>query len=217
MNRRLSSAALWTALVAVSAPVAAVLAAEPPSGVDPHASDVAAGHTVGHEVVGALPTVKQGIVTGATAIVVFLLVFAVLAVKVWPTITKALDERAAKIREEIESAEMARKQAKDALEQYQQSLAQARAEAQKMLEQTKAQQTALAAELKAKADSELAQMRERAMRDIDAAKRAAISEIYTDAASMASLVAGKILRREIRPADQQALVEESLAKLQTVN
>ncbi|NBW89583.1 MAG: hypothetical protein EBR51_06680 [Gammaproteobacteria bacterium] len=54
---------------------------------------------------------------------------------------------ATQIREEIESAEMARKQAKDALEQYQQSLAQARAEAQKMLETTKAQQTALAAEL----------------------------------------------------------------------
>lgn len=209
MNRHLSSASLWTAFVAVAAPVAAVLAEDPPHG-DAHGSHA-------HEVVEALPTVKQGVVTGATAIVVFLLVFAVLAAKVWPTITKALDERASKIREEIESAEMARKQAKDALEQYQQSLAQARAEAQKMLEHTKAQQTALAAELKAKADIELAQMRERAMRDIDVARRAAISEIYTDAAAMASQIAGKILRREVRPADQQALVEETLAKLQTVN
>lgn len=211
MNRHLSSAALWTAFVTVASPIAAVLAEDPPHAADTH------GAAAGHEVVEALPTIKQGVVTGATAIVVFLLVFAVLAVKVWPTITKALDERASKIREEIESAEMARKQAKDALEQYQQSLAQARAEAQKMLDQTKIQQTALAAELKSKADAELSEMRERAMRDIESAKRAAISEIYSDAANMASLVAGKILRREIRPSDQQALVEESLAKLQTVS
>ncbi len=211
MNRHLPSAALWTAFVAVASPIAAVLAEDPPHAADTHAA------AAGHEVVEALPTPAQGIVTGVTAIVVFLLVFAVLAVKVWPTITKALDERASKIREEIESAEMARKQAKDALDQYQQSLAQARAEAQKMLEQTKIQQTALAAELKSKADAELSEMRERAMRDIESAKRAAISEIYSDAANMASLVAGKILRREIRPSDQQALVEESLAKLQTVS
>lgn len=212
MKRHLSSASLWTAFVALAAPVAAALAEDPPHGgaADTHAAG-------GHEVVEALPTTAQGVVTGATAIVVFLLVFSVLAVKVWPTISKALDERASKIREEIESAEMARKQAKDALDQYQQSLAQARAEAQKMLDATKAQQAALAADLKAKADAELAQMRERAMRDIDSAKRAAISEIYADAANMASLVAGKILRREVRPADQQALVEESLAKLQSVN
>lgn len=209
MKRHLSSAALWTAFVAVAAPVAMALAEDPPQGTDSHAASA-------HEVVEALPTVKQGIVTGATAIVVFLLVFAVLAVKVWPTITRALDERAAKIREEIESAEMARKQAKDALDQYQQSLAQARAEAQKMLDATKSQQAALAAELKARAEAEAAQMRERAMRDIDSAKRAAIAEIYTDASNMASMVAGKILRREVRPSDQQALVEESLAKLQSV-
>lgn len=176
------------------------------------------GHAAGHaEKAGVMPTLEQGIVPMLVSIGVFAVVFAVLAVKVWPNIVKGLNDRENKIREEIESAELARQQAKDALEQYQQSLAQARAEAQKMLEQTKAQQTALAAELKAKADAELGQMRERAMRDIDAAKRAAVSEIYSDAANIASMVAGKILRREIRPADQQALVEESLAKLQTVN
>lgn len=167
----------------------------------------------GENKAGVLPTIEQGVVPMIVAFLVFAVVFAVLATKVWPTITKGLDERARKITEEIEAAESARKQAKDALEQYQQSLNQARAEAQKMIEQARTQQVALAAELKAKADVELGQMRERAMRDIEAAKRAAITEMYTQQSNLATAVASKILRRELNPGDQAALVQESLREL----
>ena len=52
------------------------------------------GHGEAHEAVGAIPTQSQGIASAVTALVVFALVFAVLAVKVWPTISTALDERA---------------------------------------------------------------------------------------------------------------------------
>lgn len=175
---------------------------------DPHA----AAH--GHEPVGAIPTVNQGIATGVTAIIVFLITAAFLGAVVWPKISKALEARENKIRSEIEAAELAQEQAKAALKQYEKNLADARAEAQRMLEQTKAQQQALAAELKARADAELAQMRERARRDIEAAKRAAIGEIYEQAVAVASVAAGKILQREVTPGDQRRLVEESLSQLQ---
>lgn len=180
------------------------------------AAQAAAAHAGehAHETVGALPSVKQGMVTGITAIIVFGIVAGVLALKVWPTITKALDERANKIRTEIEAAELAQEQAKAALKQYEKNLADARAEAQRMLEQTKAQQQALAADLKTKADAELAQLRERARRDIEAAKRAAIGEIYEQAVAVASVAAGKILQREVTAGDQRRLVEESLSQLQ---
>jgi F-type H+-transporting ATPase subunit b len=173
----------------------------------------------GHEAaekVGAIPTVEQGLITGVTALIVFALVFAVLGVKVWPAIAKGLDERASKIRSEIAAAEAARKQAKDALEQYEKSLAQARSEAQKMLEQARAQQQALADELKAKAEGELTAMKERARRDIEAAKRAALAEIYTKAADAATLMAVKILKREVRTEDRQRLMQETVAELQTM-
>jgi F-type H+-transporting ATPase subunit b len=170
--------------------------------------------TAVHEEVGALPTVKQGLWTGLTAVAVFFIVLLVLGTKVWPTISKALDERADKIKGEIAAAEAARKQAKDALEQYEKSLADARAEAQRMLEKTKAQQQALADELRAKADAELAAMRDRARRDIEIAKRAAIAEIYDQAASAATSIAGKILQREVNARDQARLIEETVGQLQ---
>lgn len=164
-----------------------------------------------------IPGAKGGLAPAITTIVAFLIVFLFLATRVWPKITKGLDERAAKIREEIAAAEAARKQAKMALDDYEQSLSEARAEAQRMLEDTKAKQTELAAELRAKADVELNQMRDRAKRDIEAAKRAAINEIYAQSVAIATTMAGKILQREISPADQQRLLEDSLAEMQARN
>jgi|CXWL01.1.fsa_nt_gi F-type H+-transporting ATPase subunit b len=189
-------------LASTSSIVLSVLSAAHPAG----------GHAV--ESVGAIPTVSQGIGTAITAIVVFAIVFAFLGVKVWPVIGKALDERANKIKEEIEAAELARRQAKDALDQYQKSLADARVEAQRMIEQAKSQQLTVAAELKARADIELTQMREKALKDIESAKRTAISELYNQTAALSTTLAGKILKRNITPADHQQLIEESLGQLQ---
>ena len=184
----------------------AVLAAVP-------ALALAQEHAAPHEAVGALPTVEQGTASAVTALIVFALVFAVLAVKVWPVIGRGLDERADKIKGEIAAAEAARQQAKDALAQYEKSLADARAEAQAMLEKTKQQQTALADELKAKSEAELSAMKDRARKDIEAAKRAAISEIYTHAANAATGMASKILQREVTARDQQRLIEEAVGEL----
>lgn len=190
--------------------VCAIASAQPEHGAE--AAHGAAEHA--GEKAGVLPTIEQGIVPMIVSLVVFAVVLAIVSTMIWPKITRGLDERAAKIRDEIESAEMARKQAKDALDEYHKSLENARAEAQRMLDQTRAQQAQLAADLKAKADTELSQLRERAMKDIDTAKRAALSEVYTQAATLASAAASKILRKEIKADDQRALVEESVRALQ---
>ncbi len=181
------------------------------------ADHAVAGHADAHTAgtAGVLPTLEQGFVPMLVAIGVFTVVFVVLSMAVWPKILGGLRDRENKIREEIEGAEMARMQAKDALEQYQKSLADARAEAQRMIEATKAQQATLAAELKSKSEVELNAMRERAMRDIESAKRAAVSEIYAQSTSLATAVASKILRRSVNNDDTQRLVEESMQELQT--
>ncbi len=196
----------------------AVFAQDGTHDADGHAADTHTGeYADGYETVGALPTVKQGLATGITAIIVFALVFAVLRIKVWPAISKGLDERADKIASEIEAAAAARKQAAEALESYQENLAEARAEAQKMLDDTRAQQQKMAADLKAKADIELNDMRDKARRDIEAAKRAALNEIYAESTATATLIASKILAREVNASDHQRLIDESLAELQTAS
>lgn len=179
-------------------------------------TDAHAGHDHAHDLhekAGVVPTISQGIVPMIVSLVVFAAVLAILSAKVWPKVVQGLKDRENKIREEIESAEMARQQAKDALEQYQQSLSQARAEAQKMIESARQQQAVLSAQLRAQADAELAALRDRARKDIEAAKRAAVAELYNEATSLATLVASKVLKRQVTQTDTNALVEESVKQL----
>jgi len=205
---------LWLLLVLLVCGLTPTVRAQ--DGHEPPASGaLEAEHAGGadHEVVGAIPTVKQGLITAITSIVVFGIVLAILGTTVWPRIVKGLDERSAKIREEIASAEAARQQAKDALEEYEQNLAQARAEAQKMLDQARVEQQKLGVQLRQQTDKEIAELRTRAMRDIESAKKSAVSDLYAEAATLATTIAGRVLQREINPDDQRRLVDESLREL----
>lgn len=155
------------------------------------------------------------IVPFISTLVVFGVAAFVLGKYVWPKIIAGLRDRERKISGEIESAEKARKQAADALAQYERSLADARAEAAAMLDRTRADQQRLALELKAKADAELSAMRDAATRDIETAKKEAIGELYAQAATLASEIAAKVLKREINAEDHRRLIDDSLGELES--
>lgn len=149
----------------------------------------------------------------ATALVVWLIAFVILAVKVWPVITKGLDERNDKILGEIKAAEDARSQAKQALAEYEKSLADAREEANRTIAEARAEAQRVADEMKASNERELAERMARAKADIEAAKKSAVADIHAHASELASTVAGRILQREINSDDQARLVEESIREM----
>ena len=185
-----------------------------PQPADDHAVDAA--HAEGdHAAASPLSPWQEGLPAAITAVVVFLIVLLILGKTVWPKINQGLEDRANKIREEIGAAEDARAQARSALEQYEKALAEAQAEARRMLDEAKQNQQKLAADLRVKADAELVRMKERARADIDAAKKTALTEIYTESANLATLVASKILQRELNDSDHKRLLDESLAELQS--
>jgi F-type H+-transporting ATPase subunit b len=168
---------------------------------------------LGAEAGAAQPGVMDfNLVQYGAAVLVFLVALGILSRTAWPKISKGLEDRENKIRNEINSAEEARKRADDALKQYERSLAEAKAEASRMIETTKAEQSRLAADLRVKAEAELTELREAALKSIDAAKRAALSEIYAEAADLATAVASKVLDREVNAADQARLIQESVSE-----
>jgi len=148
------------------------------------------------------------------SLIVFGAAFFILSRTAWPKIVSGLQEREEKIKRDIAEAEKSRKQAEKALSEYEQALADARAEAGKILDQARQDQQRLAAELKSKTEAELNAMRDGAKRDIEAAKKQAVGEIYDHMATVATSIAGRILEREISADDQRRLVEESLNQLQ---
>jgi F-type H+-transporting ATPase subunit b len=182
-----------------------------------HASAAApdAATTGGVEKAGIIPNDKQFPWQILTALLSFTAVFFIMATQIWPRITKGLDERAAKIREEIDAAEEARAQARAALQDYEKSLAEARADAQKMIDQARAQQAEVAKDLRNKTEAEMVQMRERAMRDIDSARRAAVEQIHSEAVALGTMIASSVLEREVSADDQDRLLSDSIAKLRS--
>ena len=150
-------------------------------------------------------------------IILFLVLFAVLAKFVWPPILKGLQEREEKIRGDLSSAENAAKEATDKLDEYKQQLAEAQKKALEIIEEGRVSAQKLAAEVKGQAENEIAGLRERAANEIKGAKEEALAEIYEQAAVMSTQVAGQILRKEIKPEDQRGLIEDSLKALRDRN
>ena len=147
------------------------------------------------------------------SVVVFLLVFGILATVVWPKILGGLEDRQQKIQGDIEQAEQSRAEAEKAKADFEAQLAEARKQAAETVAQAKADAQRVADELRAANDAELTQLRTKAMADIESAKSAAVAEIHAEAGALATAVASKILGREITVADQQQLVQESLAEM----
>ena len=151
--------------------------------------------------------------TLGTTIVVFV-IFLLLASKfVWPHILNGLDQRDQKLRDDLEAAEEARQQANAALLEYEEELKKARTEAGEMIATARQDAKAAAEELRSNNTRELAEMKNAATADINAAKKAAIGELHTEASTLAVAIARRILNREISSEDQQSLLSESLAEL----
>ncbi|MHB1156326.1 MAG: F0F1 ATP synthase subunit B [Phycisphaerales bacterium] len=145
----------------------------------------------------------------------FLVLFAILAKFVWPSILKALQAREDKIRGDLRQAEQANQQAKQTLVDYQQKLAEAHAESRRMLEQTRTDADQLRAKLAAETEEELARTRQLARQEIDRAKQQAVQDLYVVAADLATAVAGKILQRQVTDQDTARLVDQSMQELKT--
>ena len=95
------------------------------------------------------------LLTLGTSIVVFV-IFLSLALKfVWPHLLKGLDDRDQKLRDDLEAADEARKQAKAALAEYEQELSSARNEAGEMIAKARNDAKAAAEELRANNTREL--------------------------------------------------------------
>lgn len=146
-------------------------------------------------------------------LVMFLVLFAILAKFVWPRILEALRTREERLQSDLASAEQARAEAQQALEQYRQQLGEAQQEARQMIDQARQDAEQLRGKMLADAEAELKQIRQRATEDIELAKRQAVQELYTTSAELATQVAEKILQRQINEQDTQRLVEQSLEEL----
>lgn len=151
-----------------------------------------------------------------TAIVFFCLL-AVLYKFAWGPIVAGLQKREANIADEIAAAEASNKEAHKLLGEYEQRLQKASEDVRAMLDDAKKEAESMKQTIIAEAQKAASDEKDRATREIASAKKAAIDEITEQSVNLAFRVAGEAVRREIRPDDHRALVEDALKQFSNEN
>ena len=150
-------------------------------------------------------------------LVIFLVMSSILYKTAWKNVLAGLKGREERIRNDIAQAEAARLKAEASLKDYNAQLAKAEGRAQEILAQATKDALVLADKIRSDADKAATERSERAARDIEAASKQALREVYTQAANLSTSIAEKILRRSLNANDQQDLVAQSLEQVETVN
>jgi F-type H+-transporting ATPase subunit b len=157
-----------------------------------------------HEQSPILPAANE-LIWGTIA---FLILVFVMYRTVWPSVDKAFKDRRANIEGKLEQAEKEREEAEQLLEQYRRRLRDAEDETQRILEEARGNAERVRRDLLAKAEADAGRELDRARQAIRAERDQAIrqlrNEVGTLAVELATRVVGDSLDRErqLRLVDQ---------------
>jgi F-type H+-transporting ATPase subunit b len=131
----------------------------------------------------------------------------------FPRIAEALDKRRLAIEESIESAERAKREADQVLEEYRARLREAREQSEEIVVRARRAADALADESKAQAHRQREELLAATRRDIEAETRRALDEIRKEVANLTVVATEKVTRKSLTPEDHRRLIEEALGEV----
>lgn len=149
-------------------------------------------------------------------VVLFLIVWWVVAKKVVPVFEKTYAERTEEITGGIEKAEAAQAEAAQALAEYKEQLASAREEAARIREEAKTQAATIAADIKQAAQEESARLVASAKAQIDAERAHVVHALRGEIGGLATELAGRIVGESLADDERaERTVERFLAELES--
>ncbi len=148
--------------------------------------------------------------TAIWTLVIFLCVVFVLGKYAFKPIVQALDAREKAVADQIASANRANEEAKNVLGQYQQKLADSKDEVREILETARQDAQRNAAGMMEKAQEEAGHIRERATKEIEAATANALQSIAEKSATLATKLAGKMIRADVKPEAHGELIRGAI-------
>ena len=148
-------------------------------------------------------------------LVIFLAVCAVLYKFAFGPIVKALDAREQGIHDHIASAQKQNDDAKELLKQYQDKLDASKEEVRQIMEAAKRDAQRQGEDIVARAREAAGMERERAMKEIESATTSALQSIAERSAMLATNLAGKMIRAEVKPEQHRSLIDAALEEFTT--
>ncbi|HVP09595.1 MAG TPA: F0F1 ATP synthase subunit B [Phycisphaerae bacterium] len=146
-------------------------------------------------------------------LLIFLLLLAVLAKWVWPSVLQGLQRREKFIRDSLTSAKSERQEAQRLLTEYKETLKRAQLEATRIVDEGRRDAEAVKKNILAETKVEGDAMISRARREIELARDDAVRQLHDQTVLLATTIAGKIVRKELTPGDHKKLLDEALADM----
>jgi F-type H+-transporting ATPase subunit b len=156
-----------------------------------------------------LPSVPE-LVWGSLA---FLVVFLLMWKYAFPSVKKGMDARTERIRESLSTAEQAKTDAQNVLDEYQRQLADARNESNRIIEDARQTAEALRRDLMARAEADAADVRTRATADIEAAKDRAMEELRSQLTQLTLQLTELVVKRNIDRDANARLVDDYISSI----
>ena len=157
-----------------------------------------------------LNPIKFQMDTAIWTAVVFVVLVVILGKFAFKPIALALDKREQAVADNIASAEKANVDARELLEQYRQKLADAHVEVKEILDAGKKEAEAASATILEKARQAAESERLRATKEIEAATTGALQELAEKSATLATTLAGKIIKTKIDASAHQDLITNAI-------
>ncbi len=146
-------------------------------------------------------------------ILTFLLLLTVLAKFAWKPLLKMLKDREDMIRNSLNDAEKAQEELARLNAEGEEIINKARSEAQEILSQGKASAAKLKEDTLNDAKEKAKLITEDAQKQIQVEKEKAIAEIKGEVVNLSLSVAEKLIRKNLSPEDNKALIDESLSNV----
>jgi F-type H+-transporting ATPase subunit b len=127
-------------------------------------------------------------------------------------IVRVLDQRQGRISESLMAAERMQVELRESQARNEEVMAQARREAQELLQTARQNAEQVEARARERAGAAADEFLERAQETLRQETAQARQQLRQEVADLAVVAAGRIIRKEINPADQKQLIEATLAE-----
>ena len=146
-------------------------------------------------------------------VIAFIIFFVLFGKKLWGVLAGMLDDRAAKVRAELDEASRLRKEAEAMLRDAQKSRDEALADAKALIAGAQAEAARLTAATAAEAEASARRREQMAIDRIAAAEKAAVDEVRYTAVDVASIAARQVIAEGLTQDAGSALVDQAIAQL----
>jgi F-type H+-transporting ATPase subunit b len=147
-------------------------------------------------------------------LIAFLLMLGILARWVYPPIIRAAEARQNQIKQQLEQAENARKEAEERLQAAQAEIQKARVQAGQIIEQANRAAERIQQEAQLKAREEAKRIVEAASRDIEAERQRAVQSIRLQLADIVTSAVARIVTDSLDGERQRKLIETTIAQVE---